>query len=79
MNIFSATGVHVHLVTPIVCSVCIFYTTIGGLKAVVWTDTIQFVAMIGGIVAVTYVGIHSAGGLVSIWETSKAGGRLDIE
>uniref|UniRef100_A0A2S2QKM3 Sodium-coupled monocarboxylate transporter 1 n=1 Tax=Sipha flava TaxID=143950 RepID=A0A2S2QKM3_9HEMI len=35
------TGLNVHTVTKIICSVCIFYTTIGGLKAVVWTDAIQ--------------------------------------
>lgn len=27
---------NVHLITPIVCIVCIFYTCVGGMKAVVW-------------------------------------------
>lgn len=69
----------VHYVTPLVCSVCIFYTTIGGLKAVVWTDTLQIVAMIGGIISVMGVGIVAAGGITNIWEVSKAGGRFEWE
>lgn len=32
----AVTGINVHLITPIVCIVCIFYTCVGGMKAVVW-------------------------------------------
>lgn len=43
---FSAvTGINIHVITPIVCCVTIFYTCIGGIKAVVWTDVIQGVVM----------------------------------
>lgn len=35
-NFITVTGVNVHLITPIVCIVCIFYTCVGGMKAVVW-------------------------------------------
>lgn len=69
----------VHYVTPLVCSVCIFYTTIGGLKAVVWTDTLQIVAMIAGIISVMAVGINTAGGVSNIWALSKAGKRFEWE
>ncbi|XP_015432992.1 PREDICTED: sodium-coupled monocarboxylate transporter 2-like [Dufourea novaeangliae] len=43
-----ATSINLHLVAPIICIVCIFYTTIGGLKAVVWADTIQMIVTLGG-------------------------------
>lgn len=36
------TGINLHTITPIMCIVCIFYTTIGGIRAVVWTDTVRF-------------------------------------
>lgn len=39
--LLTVTGVNVHLITPLVCLVCIFYTCVGGLKAVVFTDCIQ--------------------------------------
>ncbi|XP_022915695.2 sodium-coupled monocarboxylate transporter 2-like [Onthophagus taurus] len=74
-----ATPVNLHYVNPIICSICIFYTTIGGIKAVVWTDTLQFSAMIGAMLAVFYIGIKSVGGIGSVWEISAKGGRLDID
>lgn len=56
--------------------ICIFYTTIGGLKAVVWTDTLQFLLMIGGLVCVIILGLISTGGFFHVWETAENGGRL---
>lgn len=74
-----ATGINLHLVTPIVCAVCIFYTTIGGLKAVVWTDALQFGVMIGAIVGVFYMGITSAGGFGEVWTKASDGGRVTFD
>lgn len=56
--------------------ICIFYTTIGGLKAVVWSDTLQFVLMIGGLVMVIGLGLISTGGIVEVFNKAEAGGRL---
>jgi solute carrier family 5 (sodium-coupled monocarboxylate transporter), member 8/12 len=56
--------------------ICIFYTTVGGLKAVVWTDTLQFILMIGGVFAVTILGLNATGGFENVWKTSDEGGRL---
>lgn len=66
------------MITPIVCVVCIFYTTIGGLKAVVWTDTLQFTVMVAAMVVVLYLGIKSAFGLQNIFRIAYEGGRLDL-
>ncbi|XP_056130091.1 sodium-coupled monocarboxylate transporter 1 [Lampris incognitus] len=57
--------------------VCIFYCTLGGLKAVIWTDVLQMVIMLAGFVAVIVRGAVIAGGLGKIWEDSREGGRLD--
>ncbi|XP_017772841.1 PREDICTED: sodium-coupled monocarboxylate transporter 2-like [Nicrophorus vespilloides] len=72
------TGFNIHYITPVVCGVCIFYTTIGGLKAVVWTDALQTVLMIGSTVVVTYLGTVSSGGFNEIMRISDDGGRLDM-
>ncbi|XP_042228143.1 sodium-dependent multivitamin transporter-like isoform X2 [Homarus americanus] len=45
-----------------------FYTAIGGLKAVVWTDALQFMVLLGGIVAVIIKGMIEIGGLGKVWE-----------
>lgn len=73
-----ATGINVHLITPVVCVICIFYTTIGGLKAVVWTDALQFFGIIGSSVAVFFIGASSAGGFSVVWEKAVQGHRLDL-
>lgn len=74
----AATGINVHYVTVIVCSVCIFYTTLGGLKAVVWTDTLQFIITVGALVTVCTIGIRNAGGFIEIWRRALQGERLNV-
>ncbi|XP_014207706.1 sodium-coupled monocarboxylate transporter 2-like [Copidosoma floridanum] len=73
-----ATGYNLHLITPLLCIVCITYTSMGGVKAVVWTDTIQFIFTVGGLSTVLAVGVYSVGGFFNVWKISGQGGRLDI-
>ncbi|XP_029174079.1 sodium-coupled monocarboxylate transporter 1-like [Nylanderia fulva] len=70
------TNLSVHMITPILCIVCIIYTSIGGLKAVVWTDTIQFSVTVGGLFTVLMLGILSVGSVGDVWRISGEGGRL---
>lgn len=56
--------------------VCIFYCTLGGLKAVIWTDVLQMVVMLAGFAAVIIRGAVLQGGLTNIWEDARQGGRL---
>ena len=79
MNFLSVTPLNMHYLNPAICAICIFYTTIGGLKAVVWTDTLQFSVMIGAIVTVLVMGIKAVGGIDVVWERALEGERLDIE
>lgn len=73
-----ATGINLHLITPIICAVCIFYTTIGGLKAVVWTDTLQFSVTLGAVATVLFLGVKATGGFENVWKKAIEGGRLDV-
>ncbi|XP_062551794.1 sodium-coupled monocarboxylate transporter 1-like isoform X1 [Armigeres subalbatus] len=70
------TGINLHLITPLICIVCTFYTTVGGLRAVVWTDTLQFIMMIGATLAIISLGLVSVGGFTHVWEAAEQGGRL---
>lgn len=45
----------------------------------VWSDALQFTAMLGAMGATFYLGLINVGGFANVWNTSKAGGRLDIE
>jgi SSS family transporter len=62
----------------IVCSglAATFYTTLGGMKAVIWTDTVQFVILCGGILLVLGFAIAAVpGGPPAVWQLASAGGR----
>lgn len=77
LNLISVTGINVHLITPIVCIVCIFYTSVGGLKAVVWTDVIQLILMFGAICIVAIKGTYDVGGLDVVWDRAVKRGRIE--
>lgn len=74
---FTVTGINVHIITPLVCIVCIFYTTVGGLKAVVWTDVIQTVIMVGVVFFVVVKGTIDVGGLGVVIQRNLESGRLE--
>ncbi|XP_048587926.1 sodium-coupled monocarboxylate transporter 1 isoform X2 [Nematostella vectensis] len=56
--------------------VCTFYTTIGGMKAVIWNDVLQAIIMLVGLVAVVVVGSQKVGGFTEVWKTMEKGARL---
>ncbi|XP_055849759.1 sodium-coupled monocarboxylate transporter 1 isoform X2 [Episyrphus balteatus] len=72
------TGINIHIITPIVCIVCIFYTMVGGLKAVIWTDVIQTFIMLGSIILVIIKGTIDVGGLGVVWKRNFDSGRIEI-
>ncbi|KAK3908024.1 Sodium-coupled monocarboxylate transporter 2 [Frankliniella fusca] len=72
------TGADLHVITPIVCVVCIFYTTLGGLRAVVWTDTLQTILMVLGVLTVLVLGTVSVGGVGVVFGRAAATDRLEF-
>ncbi|CAH1726372.1 unnamed protein product [Aphis gossypii] len=72
------TGLDVHLITVIICVICIFYTTIGGLKAVVWTDAIQSLFTAVSIIIVIILGLIQIGGIGNTIRANQEGGRIEF-
>ncbi len=55
------------------------YTALGGLAAVVWTDVVQFIILIGGAIWVAVSLVHGVdGGTETIMALAKETGRLHI-
>jgi SSS family transporter len=55
------------------------YTTLGGMKAVIWTDVMQFSILITGIIAVAGMSVkHVPGALPAIWHVASTAGRLHM-
>lgn len=73
-----STGIDIHVITPIVMSICILYTCLGGLKAVVWTDVIQIVQMYGVIILIAIKGTRDIGGLSVVIERNQQSGRFEL-
>ncbi|XP_055538986.1 sodium-coupled monocarboxylate transporter 1 [Wyeomyia smithii] len=71
------TGVNIHVITPIVCIVCVFYTCVGGLKAVVWTDVVQTFSMFGALVLVAVKGTLDLGGAETVFRSAWDTNRLE--
>ncbi|XP_074554375.1 sodium-coupled monocarboxylate transporter 1-like [Halichoeres trimaculatus] len=59
-------------------AVCTLYCTLGGLKAVVWTDVFQIGIMLAGYLSVIIQTVILRGGLSNIISDSKQGGRLNF-
>ncbi|XP_060645921.1 sodium-coupled monocarboxylate transporter 1-like [Drosophila nasuta] len=72
------TGVNIHLINVVVSSVCVFYTMLGGIKAVVWTDVVQAGVMLISVVMVGVLGTMRTGGLSTVLEYATEGGRMDF-
>jgi len=59
--------------------VCTFYSTLGGLKAVLITDVFQSFLMFAAIFSVIAVSAIKAGGFAAIWEVAVERGRIQID
>uniref|UniRef100_A0A6Q2XBL9 Uncharacterized protein n=1 Tax=Esox lucius TaxID=8010 RepID=A0A6Q2XBL9_ESOLU len=58
--------------------VCTFYCTLGGLKAVVWTDVFQVGIMVAGFLSVIIRAVVLQGGVANILQHAEHGGRLNF-
>ncbi|XP_071834009.1 sodium-coupled monocarboxylate transporter 1-like [Apostichopus japonicus] len=52
-----------------------FYSTIGGIKAVVWNDVIQSSIMVIGFILIIIVGCIKVGGIEEVWSRAIEGNR----
>lgn len=71
------TGINIHVITPIVMAICIFYTCVGGLRAVVWTDVIQIFLMYGILFLIVFKGTMDVGGLSVVIQRNFESGRFE--
>ncbi|XP_046571797.1 sodium-dependent multivitamin transporter-like isoform X2 [Haliotis rubra] len=61
-----------------VAAAAVIYTSIGGLKAVIWTDVFQAVIMFTGVVAILIKGTVQVGGPSEVWRRANNGGRNNL-
>ncbi|CAG4915433.1 unnamed protein product [Colias eurytheme] len=57
---------------------CTFYSTLGGMKAVLFTDLLQSFLMFAAVFSIVIFAMIKVGGLGNIFLIAKEGGRLDF-
>ncbi|KAI0212780.1 Sodium-coupled monocarboxylate transporter 1 [Lamellibrachia satsuma] len=72
----TVTGLNVWVSVLSVGVVCIFYTALGGMKAVMWTDVFQIGVMFVGLFAILIKGSLDHGGFGNIWKMMEEGDRI---
>ncbi|ALC41358.1 CG10444 [Drosophila busckii] len=74
----AVTGIHRGTAIVVLGLVCAFYSTLGGLKAVLITDVFQSFLMFAAIYAVIAVSVIKAGGFGAIWQVAEERGRIQF-
>lgn len=79
LTLNSMTGWSMDVVIVVVGAATIFYTLIGGLQAVIWTDVIQgFVIWLGVIVALGYLLFLPPGGPSAVFQLAWANQKFSL-
>ncbi|XP_055929194.1 sodium-coupled monocarboxylate transporter 2-like isoform X1 [Argiope bruennichi] len=72
------TGLHLWVCILSIGLVCTFYTTIGGIKAVIWTDVFQIIIIFGALITVIIKGTMDAGGIGEVWSKAQNSQRTEL-
>ncbi|XP_027146451.1 sodium/iodide cotransporter isoform X2 [Larimichthys crocea] len=73
-----ATGLNIWVSLFSTGIICTLYTTLGGMKAVIWTDVFQIVVMLSGFVAIFIQGTVLVGGPALVLEIAQNGSRINF-
>lgn len=74
-------GINMYISVTAIAFLVAVYTTIGGLKAVVVTESIQTIVLVGGAIVITYISFSKVGSwnnLVTILEQNNAMDKLSM-
>lgn len=72
------TGLNKSWSILLVGAVCTFYSTIGGMKAVLLTDVFQSILMYAAVLTIVISGVVKAGSLSEIFKAADEGDRLEL-
>ena len=74
-----ATGMNVSFCIVVMGALCIVYTVLGGIEAVVWTDVLQVIVLLGGaILCLIVIPFHVPGGWNAMNDIADAAGKLRL-
>merc|ERR1711892_1112352 len=71
-------GLNVDVSCATMFVVCVFYTSLGGMKAVVWTDVFQLFFMFVSTISILVLATSNAGGMSSVFDRNYQDGRIQF-
>ena len=74
----TVTGVDVYLCIATIGVLATAYTVLGGMEAVVWTDVLQVVVLIGGLFVALFLAVDGAGGFAAAWQVAGEAEKLRV-
>ncbi|MGL1901165.1 MAG: sodium/solute symporter [Fibrobacterales bacterium] len=74
----SILGIHVGWAITLCAILGIVYTYYGGIKAVIWTDVLQFVVLFGGGLLIVYLLADKIGGLSTMLSLASDAGKTKV-
>ena len=75
----ATTGLSGNMSVLLIGLICTFYSTVGGIKAVLITDVFQGILMFAGVACVLAVAADDLdGGLSNVWSIAQDGGRAEF-
>lgn len=75
----ATTGIPKTTSIIIIGFVCAFYSSIGGIKAVLITDVFQALLMFAAVFTIIGIAARDVGGLRQIWEIANRGQRVEFD
>jgi SSS family transporter len=73
------TGLPMYVSVLIMGVFTTLYTSLGGMKAVIWTDVLQFTILISGVLVVFWLSIaRIPGGVAAAYHTASSGGHMSL-
>ncbi|CAF1160783.1 unnamed protein product [Adineta steineri] len=73
------TGLNIWLSVVSIGVICTFYSSVGGMKAVIWTDVLQAVVILVGLLATIIKGLIVMGGFGPVFSIASKGGRIQFD
>jgi len=75
----TVTDLNVYVCILIMGVLCTIYTAFGGIEAVIWTDVVQVVVLLGGaLLCVVAIALRVNGGILGIIDTGLQAGKFNI-
>lgn len=73
------TGIPLYMSIIFTGACTTLYTAVGGMRAVIYTDVMQFCVLLTGIISIFLVAVYKTpGGLDAAWHIAQAGGRTTM-